>query len=84
MNTSTSQNNKPRNSCDGCRYYLGGNLCRLNVEKECADGGRELYESSDDDGKPLSWSECTFFFVALILTSMLWGIVLYKIYCLIV
>lgn len=33
--------------CSGCVYYLGGGLCRLNLEKECGDGGYELYETND-------------------------------------
>lgn len=42
-------------ACDGCLHYLGGGCCRLNVEAECAAGGRELYEKklegdSDGDG----------------------------------
>lgn len=32
-------------SCEGCRNYLGGGCCRLNLEDECAaGGGYELWE----------------------------------------
>lgn len=32
-------------SCEGCRNYLGGGCCRLNLEDECAAGGGfELWE----------------------------------------
>lgn len=34
--------------CDGCRHYLGGGCCRLNVEKECAAGGFELWEGETE------------------------------------
>ena len=34
-----------RESCIGCRYYLGGGYCRINAEKECREGGGfELWE----------------------------------------
>ena len=32
-------------SCEGCRYDLGGGCCRINVEAECREGVFELYES---------------------------------------
>lgn len=36
-------------SCDGCKWYLGGGLCRLNAETECAAGGGfELYEQKEE------------------------------------
>ena len=31
-------------SCDGCKYYLGGGYCRLNLESECAAGDFEMWE----------------------------------------
>lgn len=35
-------------SCKGCRWDLGGGLCRINVEDECeAGGGFELYEPKE-------------------------------------
>lgn len=39
------QNGEERNTCDGCKWYLGGGCCRLNAEPECRDGGGfELWE----------------------------------------
>ncbi len=36
-------------SCDGCRYDLGGGCCSINSEFECRDGGGfELYEPRED------------------------------------
>lgn len=32
-------------SCEGCRWYLGGGCCRINEERECAEGERELWEA---------------------------------------
>lgn len=31
-------------SCEGCRYDLGGGCCRMNMEAECGEGDRELWE----------------------------------------
>lgn len=31
-------------SCEGCKHYLGGGCCRLNLEDECAAGGYEMWE----------------------------------------
>lgn len=31
-------------SCDGCKYYLGGGYCRMNLESECAAGEFEMWE----------------------------------------
>ena len=31
-------------SCVGCKHYLGGGCCRMNLERECADGEFEMYE----------------------------------------
>ena len=33
-----------RDSCEGCKHYLGGGCCRVNLETECAAGGYEAYE----------------------------------------
>ena len=33
--------------CDGCRHYLGGGHCRINLEKECADGDFEAWEEEE-------------------------------------
>jgi len=36
-------------SCEGCKWDLGGGCCSLNVEDECAaGGGYELWEGEDD------------------------------------
>ena len=36
-------------SCDGCKWDLGGGCCSLNVEDECAaGGGYELWEGEED------------------------------------
>lgn len=34
-------------SCDGCRHYLGGGQCRINLEKECAAGNFEAWEAPE-------------------------------------
>lgn len=36
-----------RESCAGCRHYLGGGCCRLNLESECAAGDFELWEEAE-------------------------------------
>ena len=36
-------------SCEGCRYDLGGGCCRMNMEAECGEGDRELWEEEDND-----------------------------------
>lgn len=36
------------NTCVGCKHYLGGGCCRMNLERECADGEFELYETESD------------------------------------
>lgn len=28
-----------RKQCNSCREYMGGGVCRANLEPECADGG---------------------------------------------
>lgn len=35
-------------SCNGCKHYLGGGCCRMNLESECAAGGFEMYETKND------------------------------------
>lgn len=35
------------NSCTGCRHYLGGGCCRMNLESECAAGEFELWEEAE-------------------------------------
>lgn len=32
-------------SCKGCKHYLGGGCCRMNLESECAAGDFEMYET---------------------------------------
>ena len=31
-------------NCTGCKHYIGAGLCRLNLERECGEGGHEAYE----------------------------------------
>ena len=31
-------------SCTGCQHHIGAGLCRLNLERECGEGGHEAYE----------------------------------------
>lgn len=28
-----------KESCEGCRHYLGDGCCRINKENECREGG---------------------------------------------
>ena len=36
-------------SCWGCRHYLGGGCCKINMEMECREGGGfELYELPEE------------------------------------
>ena len=32
-------------TCETCLHHLGGGQCRLNLERECADGGYECWEA---------------------------------------
>ena len=42
-----------RTSCKGCIHYLGGGQCRINVERECREGGGfELYDWAEKQTKP--------------------------------
>lgn len=34
-------------SCEGCKWYLGGGCCRLNAEDECGAGDYELWEAEE-------------------------------------
>lgn len=37
-----------RESCEGCIHDLGGGHCRINMERECREGGGfELWEPKD-------------------------------------
>ena len=31
-------------SCTGCQHHIGAGFCRLNLERECGEGGYEAYE----------------------------------------
>ena len=35
---------KNAKSCTGCRHHIGAGFCRLNLERECGEGGYEAYE----------------------------------------
>lgn len=39
--------------CDTCKHYLGGGQCRINLERECAEGGYEAWERAPSDEKPI-------------------------------
>ena len=44
-----------RTSCKGCIHDLGGGQCRINVERECREGGGfELYDWAEKQTKPES------------------------------
>lgn len=36
-------------NCIGCVHYLGGGCCRINLERECADGDREMWEAESHE-----------------------------------
>ena len=38
-------------SCEGCRHNLGGGCCRMNMEAECGEGDRELWEEEEDNDR---------------------------------
>ena len=43
-------NNQNEMSCEGCRYYLGGGMCRIHLEDECAEGGGyEAYRAINEE-----------------------------------
>ena len=74
-----SKSGMVKDSCKGCRWYLGGGCCRINAEAECREGGGfELYEQEEEDVQP---STKVLFLVLYGAVSALWGIVLYKLYC---
>lgn len=38
-----------KSTCDGCRHYLGGGACEINLEAECREGGGfEAWEAKED------------------------------------
>ncbi len=42
------EDGKARNTCDGCKWYLGGGICQIEEAAECRDGGGfELYEEKE-------------------------------------
>ncbi len=45
--------NRKEKSCETCRYDLGGGYdnCKLNLERECAEGGFEAWEPEEPDGR---------------------------------
>ena len=30
--------------CTGCKHHIGAGLCRINLERECGEGGHEAWE----------------------------------------
>lgn len=39
-----------KSSCMGCKNDLGGGHCRINMERECREGGGfELWEAAEDE-----------------------------------
>ena len=41
-------------TCIGCKHYLGGGCCRMNLESECAAGEFEMYEIKTAVCEPIS------------------------------
>ena len=39
--------------CDTCKHYLGGGQCRINLERECAEGEYEAWERAPSDKEPI-------------------------------
>lgn len=39
--------------CDTCKHYLGGGQCRINLERECAEGEYEAWERAPSDEEPI-------------------------------
>ena len=39
--------------CDTCKHYLGGGQCRINLERECAEGEYEAWECASSDEGPI-------------------------------
>ena len=35
---------KDARSCTGCQHHIGAGLCRMNLERECGEGGHEAWE----------------------------------------
>jgi len=51
--------------CETCRHYLGGGLCRINLEAECGAGCYEAWEAAADES-PKCAEEMTPFCATLI------------------
>lgn len=43
------ENSLRRAVCDTCKHYLGGGQCRINLERECAEGEYEAWERAPSD-----------------------------------
>ena len=39
--------------CGTCKHYLGGGQCRINLERECAEGEYEAWECAPTDMEPI-------------------------------
>ena len=39
--------------CDTCKHYLGGGQCRINLERECAEGEYEAWERAPSGEEPI-------------------------------
>lgn len=65
-------------SCVGCRHYLGGGQCRINVEAECREGGGfELWEPPEEKRTRL---ESVCMWSSIVLTALAYPLVLYRLY----
>ena len=70
-----------RKSCEGCKQYLGGGCCRINMELECGKGEFELYESEEDDlWFPATWKELWPLLIIVMVSAAMYGIAMYKLY----
>lgn len=47
------ENSLRRAVCDTCKHYLGGGQCRINLERECAEGEYEAWERAPSDEGPI-------------------------------
>ena len=52
--------------CTGCKHHIGAGLCRMNLERECGEGGHEAYEERETR----KYSETEFLDAAV---SCYWG-----------
>lgn len=44
--------------CDTCKHYLGGGQCRINLERERAEGEYEARERAPLDEEPIVIDLC--------------------------